>query len=90
MPNPLVSISDFLPKNKLEPLAEFATYPGCYSSLLFAAILPEAGRITECFQKDMKFYNDINGQNMFTMTIERGETKTTVESMKNLLTMSQE
>ena len=29
IPNPLKSISDILPKNKLETLAEFASYPGC-------------------------------------------------------------
>ena len=49
LPSPLSSISDFLPKNKLEPLAEFASYPSCQSSLLCAAVLPESGRITQAF-----------------------------------------
>ena len=29
LPNPFVSISDFVPKNKLDALNEFASYPGC-------------------------------------------------------------
>ena len=29
LPNPFYSISDFLPRNKLEPLADFASYPDC-------------------------------------------------------------
>ena len=29
LPSPFSSISDFLPRNKLEPLADFASYPDC-------------------------------------------------------------
>ena len=29
LPNTFSSISDFLPRNKLEPLADFASYPDC-------------------------------------------------------------
>ena len=46
LPNPFTSISDFLPKNKQEGLNEFAIYPGFFSSLMVAAVLPEVGRIT--------------------------------------------
>ena len=38
----------------------------------------------------MKFYNDENGDNMFTLAIKRRDTRITIESMKNLLDLEQD
>ena len=52
-----------------------------------AAELLEEGRISKAFEQCMRFYNDENGNNMFTLAIESKDTKTILEAMKNLLQM---
>ena len=85
LPNPFTSIKDFIPSSKLESLTEFAVFPSCWSSLHHAAISREEGRITQGFEKLMKFYNDVNGNNMFNLAIQSQDPKIILEAMKNLL-----
>ena len=65
--NPFTSIDDVIPENRLQAFDEFACYPSCSSSLHQFEVLKDDGRITQAFEKEMPFFNDAFGENMWTM-----------------------
>ena len=91
LPNPFSSIKDMIPSNRLEILTDIATYPYCFSSLHYSVESKDVGRITQAFEKlMMKIYNDLNGDNMFTLAIKSKDPRIIFEAMKNLSGMSPE
>ena len=79
-----------IPSNKLEPLVEFSDFLSSWSTLNHTAAFLDVDRITQAFEQKMKLYNDENGDNVFTLAIERRDTRITIESMKNLLDLEQD
>ena len=90
LPNPFTSINDLLPTNRLESLQEFAIYPSYWSTLHHAAAVMVEGRISKDFKDDMQFFDDANGENMFTLAIKRKNINIILEVLKNLCQMSQD
>ena len=70
--SPLTSVDDLIPANRLQDLNEFAFYPSCKSSLHLCNVLKEDGRTAEVFEKEMPFYNDAYGENIFTEIMKMG------------------
>ena len=49
-----------------------------------------SGRISKDFKDDMYFFNDVNGDNMFTLAIKRKNINLILDVLKNLCQMSKD
>ena len=80
LPNPFTSVNQFIPKNRLESLKEFVSYPSYWSTLHHATALMDEQRVLQAF-KIMNFFNLANKENAFTLAIKRNDVKIILDVM---------
>ena len=83
-PDPFTSVNEFIPKNRLETLKEFAAYPSRWSHFHHAVAFLDEARITQIFEQNIQFFNDAYHQNLFTLAIQRKNVKIILRVMKSL------
>ena len=85
LPNPLTSINDLIPTNYLEYVTDFTVYPSCLSLSHYAVGSKDYRWIFDGMKyRDFDFFNDANGENMFTLAVKRSNTEVVWEVMKTL------